>query len=168
MALIACVECGKQVSDKAAACPNCGAPVVAPVELVAEAEEGSGRLKIIGIVTAVIIAGLLYQSATREDRLRANARDAAAQAAAPLSSLDALLLCQNALKRVSRDPEKATIPYVEDSGRGTESYFAWGPSTKMARMRNGLGLEVAASASCIVDRANKKITALTLDGKTII
>lgn len=28
MALINCAECGKQVSDKAAACPHCGAPVV--------------------------------------------------------------------------------------------------------------------------------------------
>lgn len=27
MALIKCAECGKEVSDKAAACPNCGAPV---------------------------------------------------------------------------------------------------------------------------------------------
>lgn len=27
MALIECYECGKQVSDSAAACPNCGAPV---------------------------------------------------------------------------------------------------------------------------------------------
>lgn len=27
MALINCSECGKQVSDKAVACPNCGAPI---------------------------------------------------------------------------------------------------------------------------------------------
>ena len=27
MALILCEECGKEVSDKAAACPNCGAPI---------------------------------------------------------------------------------------------------------------------------------------------
>ena len=27
MALISCGECGKQISDKAGACPNCGAPV---------------------------------------------------------------------------------------------------------------------------------------------
>lgn len=26
MALIACEECGKQISDKATACPHCGAP----------------------------------------------------------------------------------------------------------------------------------------------
>lgn len=167
MALIKCSECGKDVSDKAAACPNCGAPVVSPAPVI-EPEEGSGRLKIIGIVTAVIIGGMLYHSATREDRQRANTRDAAARAVAPLSSLDALLLCQNALKRVSRDPEKASIPYVEDAGSGTESYFAWGAQTKMARMRNGLGLEVAASASCIVDRSAKRITTLTLDGKSIL
>jgi len=27
MALIACTECNKQISDKAASCPSCGAPV---------------------------------------------------------------------------------------------------------------------------------------------
>jgi len=29
MALIKCAECGKEVSDKAAACPGCGAPIAA-------------------------------------------------------------------------------------------------------------------------------------------
>lgn len=28
MALIKCSECGKEVSDKASACPNCGAPII--------------------------------------------------------------------------------------------------------------------------------------------
>ncbi|RVS47000.1 zinc-ribbon domain-containing protein [Citrobacter freundii] len=27
MALIKCKECGEQVSDKAASCPKCGAPI---------------------------------------------------------------------------------------------------------------------------------------------
>jgi TM2 domain-containing membrane protein YozV len=27
MALIACTECGKQISDQASACPHCGAPL---------------------------------------------------------------------------------------------------------------------------------------------
>ena len=30
MALIQCPECGKEVSDKALACPNCGNPIAAP------------------------------------------------------------------------------------------------------------------------------------------
>lgn len=29
MALIKCPECGKEISDKASACPNCGCPVSA-------------------------------------------------------------------------------------------------------------------------------------------
>ncbi|NUM36675.1 MAG: zinc-ribbon domain-containing protein [Candidatus Brocadiae bacterium] len=28
MALISCTECGKEVSDKAASCPNCGVPIL--------------------------------------------------------------------------------------------------------------------------------------------
>lgn len=34
MALIACKECGKEISDKAAACPHCGAPVRASEPVV--------------------------------------------------------------------------------------------------------------------------------------
>lgn len=29
MALVSCIECSKEISDKAASCPQCGAPVVA-------------------------------------------------------------------------------------------------------------------------------------------
>ena len=31
MALISCPECGKEVSDKAPTCPNCGVPIARPV-----------------------------------------------------------------------------------------------------------------------------------------
>lgn len=31
MALIRCIECGKEISDKATACPNCGCPVQSPI-----------------------------------------------------------------------------------------------------------------------------------------
>ncbi len=30
MALIACKDCGKQISDQAGSCPHCGAPVARP------------------------------------------------------------------------------------------------------------------------------------------
>lgn len=91
-------------------------------------------------------------------------------AAAPggLSHVDALTMCQMALKRVSRDPDNADIPYVSNMGKGPEFYYAWGPQTKVARMRNGLGLDVATTASCTVDATTKRITSLTLDGKTIL
>ncbi|MDZ4151803.1 hypothetical protein, partial [Methylicorpusculum sp.] len=81
---------------------------------------------------------------------------------------DALYLCQYNIKNLANDPEKAEVPYVENIGKGNEYYFAWGRSTKFARMRNGLGLEIPVSASCIVDGNQKRIVSLTIDGKTII
>lgn len=82
--------------------------------------------------------------------------------------IDALTMCQMALQSAAKDPGNADIPYVENLGKGDEYYYAWGAQTKMARMRNGLGLDVAASASCIVDGKSKRITSLTLNGQSII
>ena len=74
MALIDCTECGKQVSDKASACPNCGAPIELPAAkpsdisagtAAAEKETKSPSIKkkkslIASIVTAALIAGGIY------------------------------------------------------------------------------------------------------------
>lgn len=68
MALIKCSECGKEISDKAKTCPNCGAPVVLKAQLtqsnvapppmvknnMPEKKKGS-CLKSVGIFFAVII-----------------------------------------------------------------------------------------------------------------
>jgi hypothetical protein len=80
----------------------------------------------------------------------------------------ALTICQYALKKISLDPDNAQIPYVENFGTGDEFYFAWGASTRIARMRNGIGLDVAVTASCIVDKQSREIKSLTLNGKKII
>lgn len=87
---------------------------------------------------------------------------------AQFGHVDALVMCQTALKSAARDPENADIPYVDNLGKADEYVYAWGGQTKMARMRNGLGLEVAASASCIVDGRAKRITSLTLNGRALI
>lgn len=88
--------------------------------------------------------------------------------ASSFSHADALTMCQSAIRRVARDPDKAEIPYVENFGTGNEYYFAWGGSTKAIRMRNGLGLDVATSAACIVSKTSRQITLLTLDGSSIL
>jgi hypothetical protein len=73
MALIKCSECGKDVSDKAAACPNCGAPLStssgrasqghqAPVRVVRAGRwcEAVGALLVIaGLIAA--IAGAAFE-----------------------------------------------------------------------------------------------------------
>lgn len=111
------------------------------------------------IVTGVIVFGIIGSCAalmSKPDGERG------------FGSSEALGMCQAALKSVARDPDKADIPYVENMGRGSEYYFAWGAQTKMARMRNGLGLDVAVSASCIVNGVTRRITSLSLNGRSIL
>lgn len=54
MALIKCPECGKEFSDRAAACPNCGCPVEAISEN--EKEEISGTPRTIDTVVGELTA----------------------------------------------------------------------------------------------------------------
>ncbi|HEV7766045.1 MAG TPA: zinc ribbon domain-containing protein [Thermoanaerobaculia bacterium] len=66
MALMDCSECGKTVSDKAATCPNCGAPVAA---MFPESSNANGELRevtqrrrtspLILFGGIIVIAGLL-------------------------------------------------------------------------------------------------------------
>lgn len=49
MALIKCSECGKEISDKAKTCPNCGAPVQSN-DLKQEVSWG----KAIGIIVGIL------------------------------------------------------------------------------------------------------------------
>ena len=59
MALIACGECGREISDKAAACPHCGAPMKAPVAPAAPGPHrnfGCGTLLLVGVAVLMLYA----------------------------------------------------------------------------------------------------------------
>lgn len=141
-------------ASRAAATTSSSVDTPAPQAGAAKIDTGIAKMI---LVTGVLIlcAFVLFSCVSRKPK-------------EDFSSSAALAICQTALKQVSRDPEKAEIPYVPNHGTGGEFYYAWGASTKMARMRNGLGLEVAASASCIVDKTTKRITSLTLNGENLI
>ena len=53
MALVNCSECGKEISDKAEACPNCGAPMKWTSEFIGRPGSLS-RLANIGCLTLVV------------------------------------------------------------------------------------------------------------------
>lgn len=112
------------------------------------------------LIAAVMVIFFIYREANNYERKSNQSND--------FTAIEALSQCQWTLKKLSRDPDTAEVPYVENFGSKGEYYFAWGAETKYARMRNGLGLEVPISASCIVNAVTKKITQLTFDGKTII
>jgi hypothetical protein len=61
MALISCAECGREVSDKAGACPNCGAPIQdesrQATPIVASNDPPSNAASALGIAAVVLAIG---------------------------------------------------------------------------------------------------------------
>ena len=55
MALIKCSECGKEVSDKANACPNCGAPIKED-EIKKEVKAGIKVTKKLAIILIIALS----------------------------------------------------------------------------------------------------------------
>ncbi len=87
---------------------------------------------------------------------------------AKVSDIQALITCQYAIKKAARDPESAVVPDVGWMRGGVDWRFLWNQNSRMVQMKNGLGLEVAVIALCVVDEVNGKIKLLTLDGKQLI
>lgn len=204
MALVSCVECGKRISNKAQACPWCGAPAPPP-ETVPQLKVRKG----LGEDEWLVGERVFYSRAAADAfvgsaRMSSTAAPPALQKASPgpiswaiavltglfvfvqcsgggdapgagagtkakgLQKHEALSMCQFTMQRASRDPERADIPNVDGYEEAAGFYFAWGGQTKHMRMRNGLGLEVAASGSCYVSKSSRTVTQLTIDGKSII
>ncbi len=119
MALINCTECGREVSDKAAACPGCGAPVVPP-PLAAPApppplpppprQEPMPRIKglwlYVGLLVAVLagatVWGVLSQP-TPEQKAAAAARKAK----------DEAIAAEQRAQQESRRHEKFAVEFCE-------------------------------------------------------
>lgn len=62
MALIKCPECGKEISDKAAACPNCGCPIA---EITTT---GDVRIKIPNNIVVGLVGLFSSRNATITDK----------------------------------------------------------------------------------------------------
>lgn len=78
MALIKCTECGKEVSDKATTCPNCGAPISAPapgeaerqkveVKVTQEKKKGSCLKTILIVLGVFVVIGVIGSLAGNDD-----------------------------------------------------------------------------------------------------
>jgi len=68
MALIKCPECGKEVSENAASCPNCGRPIKATMTINEDGSQTSvRRLWIIILIAVILIIGLIILRNKVED-----------------------------------------------------------------------------------------------------
>lgn len=114
------------------------------------------------------VAGLIFFAAVAVVSLLNPSRKNNSSSSMAFDASDALVICQSAIKLASKDAEKAKVPYVPNQGSDGGYFFAWNNTTKLARLRNGLGLEVGVTALCKVDAATRRITSLTLDGRQLI
>lgn len=66
MALITCPECGKEISDKAKVCPNCGAPTPSAIKKKENTKTAARtvaiRIFLLIMTVAVIAAAVWYNS----------------------------------------------------------------------------------------------------------
>ena len=60
MALIQCPECGKEVSDKARACPHCGNPAIPAAIQKPEKHPSKARRAVLIVLAVCLAAGLLF------------------------------------------------------------------------------------------------------------
>lgn len=134
---------------------------------------------ILFLIGLAVLGVFFYESDEgRSRRIEAEMRAADARAAAAVAALghpnakvsdtQAFYTCRSALKRLSRDPETAVVPDVGWMKGGADWRFLWSVNTRLVRMKNGLGLDVAAPAVCVVDEVFGDIKLLLLDGKEFI
>lgn len=57
MALIQCPECGKEISDKAKNCPNCGVPIIGEADIKLKTNHGHRKILVFAVLMFILIVG---------------------------------------------------------------------------------------------------------------
>ena len=61
MALIKCPECGKEISDQATACPNCGCPVKQSTTPISNPQTSPKAKKKKNMTFSILVQQLLFE-----------------------------------------------------------------------------------------------------------
>lgn len=68
MALISCSECGKQISDRAKQCPNCGVPLSLSQVTIEKTSKNVKKLQLIGILILMLNGLLVLFAESHHDK----------------------------------------------------------------------------------------------------
>lgn len=161
MALVKCSECSREVSDKAASCVGCGAPIEKKLnngqnmssvsaDEISPRLTGREKIKMFLLLLGVMAIGLIVIGLNSDGSGKAH------------------YYCEQAIKLVAKDPDSVDLPYVENKGSKDWPEYEWSRFTKMARMKNGLGIETAVTVKCSYSFLTDKVTSLEIDGKKYI
>lgn len=126
MAITKCPECGGQVSDKAPACPSCGAPRSTPAG--AARKTASGLWTAIKIFVALIFGVIVYQCTTLSQE----------RSSQPQASR--LSLADEAIAGAQRNVEAgAVVDCKNNIGKRRQQYDAFMTETRYHRAIEALG-----------------------------
>lgn len=89
MALTECSECGREVSDQAAACPQCGAPIASTLEAAAK-RKGIPTMPIVIVLVLLAAVGVGFVVMGQNRAAQSKREEAAAQGAETKSAIDAV------------------------------------------------------------------------------
>lgn len=171
MAVFNCPECQGTVSDKAPACPHCGAPKPVPASSIkaeTPAEEAKPAAPKGPVYwTLMLLAGFAASYVAFGGLSNKSDTAVAATEPAKFTASDARDKCRTLIKQMSRDAEKAKIPSIPAAEKEDGFIFVWSNQTQLVRLRNGLGIEVGVPAHCLVSKSTKEVAMLAVDGKII-
>lgn len=162
MPIISCEACSQEISSDSKACSKCGHPTKKSVAAIKK-QEREAALKanppgpMAYIASTAIILGVLYACTSGDDTPKERT----------FGLGDALYMCQSMMKAASKYPDKADVPYLTGLEEPNGFLFSWGGSTEHMMFMNGLGNMIPTSGSCYVDRAQEKVTKLSINGKTV-
>lgn len=181
MAMVKCKECGKDVSNQAAACPQCGAPVVA---VAAKApKKKTGCASVIVVFGLIVIVGIGVNTAMMKEpaapsmspeQVKAAIHGAnaptpaqAAQAAAEEDArqrTDAAGACILLTQRALNDPDSAQFPLASEASVSKTKNGLWKVRFN-GRAKNGYGALVLKTFRCTLgfDQKTQKWVAMSLD-----
>ncbi|WP_180188109.1 hypothetical protein [Achromobacter insuavis] len=79
---------------------------------------------------------------------------------------DAITACQLALRGAAMNPSQAKIPYRKPTESGGSYLVSW-PLGAGLQLQNGFGALIDASAACDYSVSLGRVTALTVNGKSV-
>lgn len=169
MALIKCGECGSEVSDKAVACPKCGAPVVVKAQPQPSPPKNNWAL---GALILSAVLGYTFLSNTRapaekpaEKPVEPPRKEACAsdnlQCRGDAGAVTASLYCKDPIERLS----KYSVRWIDGTFESKISRFRWtnkpgGTITYIgdkAEFQNGFGAFARVVYECELSDDLKKV-----------
>lgn len=154
------------LSEDADEKPACVAANEPPLQKSKDDPKKDSSKKKPGLIVQIVCYGL---AAFIMISIFGGSKDRSSKSERGPDSISALTECQMFIKKISKNPSVADVPYTRDSSAVTspDFIFTWDMSDPIM-LQNGFGAMIAHTGTCKVKKSNEQITSLVLNGKKIL